>query len=260
MLELDPLTIILEILNFLALTVLLYFLVFKRVIKSIAERTAKKEALMIAIQNDRDEAERIKLEINERLAQIDGEAIEIVKQAQNQIDFERKKLLDAAHLEAEKLLRQAYQEKKQYEKQSLDEFHEEMMDTIIKISTQIISKNAPASLQSEMVDQLVHRVWDFGKHEMEQVQILRHALGDRTPTMLIETANPLTPEQQRALVQSFSALADHTVKAEIKLNPKLGVGIKVRMGDIVLDNSIAAQILDLKEDIIEQLKDVSEHG
>lgn len=254
MLEIDFLTIIIEIINFLALTAILYFLVFRRIMTSVTERNTEKEAALEAILKDREEAEVYKLEIKQKLDNIETEAAEIVKTAQEQIDKRRKKVLDVAHAEAERLLKQAYREKEQIREQAVEQYYEEIMDVVVKLTSGLIGKNAPQSVQNDMVEDLVQRVWDLGRNEMEQVTMLRRAIGERTPTMYVESARPLTQEQQRALIQTFSALADQNVKAELKINPELGIGLKVRLGDIILNNSISLQLSNLEEELMTQLK------
>lgn len=254
MLEIDFITIIIEIINFLALTAILYFLVFRRIMANVTKRNEEKEAALQAIAKDREEAEAYKLEMKQKLDNIEAEAADIVQNAQAQIDKRRKKMLDAAHAEAERLLKQAYHEKEQIHEQAVEQYYQEIMNVVINLTSGLIGKNAPQEVHDDMVEDLVQRVWDLGRNEMEQVTMLRRAIGDRTPTMYVESARPLNQEQQLALIQTFSALADQNVKAELKINSELGVGLKVRLGDIILDNSIYLQLTNLEEELMAQLK------
>ena len=51
------------------------------------------------------------------------------------------------------------------------------------------------------------------------------------------------------LVNTFNALTDKEVDIEISLQPELIAGIRARIGDIVLDNSVGAQLNSLRDDI-----------
>ncbi len=254
MLEIDIPTILFEVINFLALTAILYFLVFRRIMDAVNKQNQEKADALKSIQEDKKQAEAYKLEMKEKLDNLDVEATKIVKAAQDQIDKQRSKLLDAAQLEAERLLKQAYREKEQIHEQAIEQYYEEIMDVVIKLTSNLIGKNAPQGVHDEMVEELVKRVWDLGRNEMEQVTMLRRAIGDRVPTMYVESARPLSNEQQLSLIKTFSALADQNVKAELKINPELGVGIKVRLGDIVLDNTIHLQLVNLEDELLNQLK------
>jgi F-type H+-transporting ATPase subunit delta len=51
------------------------------------------------------------------------------------------------------------------------------------------------------------------------------------------------------LVSTFNALADKEVDLEITIQPDLVAGLKARIGDIVLDNSIGTQLNSLRDEI-----------
>ena len=81
MLDLDLSTIIWEIINFLALTVILYFLVFKPMTKRAEERSIEKAALRAALQKDQMDAEQRLEELDQRLLNLDEEIEKITDQA-----------------------------------------------------------------------------------------------------------------------------------------------------------------------------------
>ena len=79
MLDLDLSTIIWEIINFLVLTVALYFLVFKPMTKRAEERAVEKATNRAALIADREEAANKLQEIDERLLNLDEEIQKIRK-------------------------------------------------------------------------------------------------------------------------------------------------------------------------------------
>ena len=82
---------------------------------------------------------------------------------------------------------------------------------------------------------------------------IRRSLGDRNPTVRVATARELSPEQQRNLVRTFSAVADRNVSVDLDLDSSLAAGLRVRIGDLVIDNSIARQVADLHDRLAEAL-------
>jgi F0F1-type ATP synthase delta subunit len=109
------------------------------------------------------------------------------------------------------------------------------------------------------VQQLSDRIWELGRSEMERVETFRRSLGDRTPTAYVTTARPLSPEQQGLLARTFTALADRHVNLELKTDPALAAGIRVRLGDTIVDHSIAGQLADLRESVSTALKERMAH-
>ncbi|MBU1879330.1 MAG: F0F1 ATP synthase subunit delta, partial [Chloroflexi bacterium] len=109
------------------------------------------------------------------------------------------------------------------------------------------------------VKQLNDRIWELGRSEMRQVEAIRRSVSGRTPTIHVDTARALSPEQQGQLVRTFSALADHNVQLDLKTDPALALGLRIRMGDLVVDNSIRAQLDDLRVEVSAALREPTSH-
>jgi F0F1-type ATP synthase delta subunit len=56
-------------------------------------------------------------------------------------------------------------------------------------------------------------------------------------------------------VRTFSALADRDVNVDLKVDPSLGLGLQVRLGDLVMDTTIAGQLDGLRENVVEALEE-----
>ena len=97
----------------------------------------------------------------------------------------------------------------------------------------------------------------MGREQMERVDAVRRSLGDRSVTAQVSSALPLTPEQQRELAQTFSAVADQAVSFSIEIDPNLAAGARVRMGDLVVEHSIAHQLSQLRHSAAQFLSEGS---
>ena len=136
---------------------------------------------------------------------------------------------------------------------AVDQFHADMVATILDISTEVIRQVVPQAAHDDMVKQLTDRIWQMGRSEMERVEAIRHFLADREPTVYIITARPLTIQQQGSLARTFAALADREVNLELETDPHMAAGLRVRLGDIIVENSIAKQLHALREQIARQV-------
>jgi F0F1-type ATP synthase membrane subunit b/b' len=259
MIDISIPTIVWEILNFLALSVLLYFLLFRRVMKRVEERTQEKKRILQEIQQDREEAARMRKEIEDRLAHLENETTAIVTDAQIQIDEERESALKKVQAEAERIINQTLDEADQLKHETLTDFHAKAVATILEISGSVIRQTAPPEMHTKLVNELFQQVWELGRSGMQQVEVLRRSLGDREPVIYVESAYPLTPEQQRTLVNTFSALADRNVHVDLKESPALSAGMRIRIGDLIVDNTIAARLAKLESTISETLQEKLAH-
>jgi F-type H+-transporting ATPase subunit b len=247
MLNLDWATIAFQIANFLVLTGALYYFVLRPIMGRVRERRVEKREMMEEIREDRQEAERLRNQLEERLSEAEEEADEIVTKAQKRAEAQRQEMLEEVEEEIERMLVDARADVQQMRKKTVDEFHDELIEAMMDISAEVIGQAAPPELHNKLVEQLADRIWEMGQEEMERVRAFRQSLGERTPTARVTTPRPLSSEQQGELARTFTALADRNVDIQVKTDPSLAAGVRVRIGDIVVDSSIAGRLKDVRE-------------
>jgi F-type H+-transporting ATPase subunit b len=255
MLELDVATVLWEMFNFLVLFAALYFLLFRPMMRRIRERANEKARVMEKLREDQSEAEALREDLESRLANAEDEAESIVEKAKSQAEVERAELLQEAQAEVERILAEAQTDASRMKRQAIEEFHEELLQGVLDVSGLVIGRVAPEDMHNSMVQQLSDSVWELGRSDMRRVEVLRRSLGERTPTVMARTAKPLSPEQQGQLVRTFSALADRNVNIDLKVEPTLGLGMQVRLGDLVMDNTIAGRLDELRDSVGDALKE-----
>lgn len=255
MLNLDFATIAFQIVNFLVLAALLYYLLFRPVTRRVREREAERGRLAREIAQEREEAARLRAGLETRLAHAKEEAATIIVQAQEQAENEQGALLQQAQAEVERILAEAQADAQRLRQQAVDDFHDDLLDSILEISGWLIERTAPAEVHDALVQQLNDRIWELGRSEMERVETFRRSLGDRAPTAYVTSARPLSPEQQGLLARTFTALADRHVNLELRTDPALAGGIRVRLGDTLVDHSIGGQLAEMRETVSQALKE-----
>ena len=118
-------------------------------------------------------------------------------------------------------------------------------DQIVK---QISYKHSSEVIHNSLVQQTNKRIWELGKKEMDRVKTIRRSLKDREPALSVETAFPLSKEQQANIVRTFSALADKNVKLDVVLKKDLGSGVRIRLGDFIINNSLDALLDEIEKE------------
>ncbi len=255
MLDIDLVTILAQILNFLIIAIALYFLLFKPTVKRIEERSREKETILLNAKQKEMEAEEKLALVEGRLANIDREIEMRIEDAYQKAQAESQALLEETQKMAEKIIRDAEKEAEKRQSLEMEELEQELVDTILNISAQVLSRTTPDNTHEMFIEELNQEIWDMGKSDMPQVRTIRDSLAERTPTVNVVTAKALTPDQQRSLVRTFSALADRNVNMEIEIDPNLIAGIKLRMGDLVVENNLAVELEELKSEVIESLEE-----
>lgn len=255
MLEIDLVTILAQVINFLVLAVALYFLLFNPIVKRMNARAQEREALLEEARIKETEASTKLAEIDLRMQNIDNEIEIRLQERYKQAQANSEALLEATHREAERILGEAELEAAKRQQREIENLQEELVDSILDISGQVLSKAAPDIVHDHFIDELTHEIWEMGKTDMRQVRAIRDSLADRTPTVFVTSARDLTPDQQRNLIRTFSALADSNVNMEIEIDPNLITGIKVRMGDLVVENTLSMELSELKSEVVTALEE-----
>ena len=255
MLDIKIPTIVFEIVNFLILAFLLWKFLFQRVVEVVEKRTVEKQELIEQLKQKNAEVDQIRSELEMQLSQVDETVNDIVEKAEDQIALNHERMLERAKKESQTILEEAQSEALAIQRQSMGEYHERILDSIIDVSGRVIGKASPTELNEIFVREINDTLCNLGRSNIRQVQTLRQSLGDRKPTVYVTTAQELSPDQQRLLVRTFSALANRNVSVEIEIDPSLIMGTRIRIGDMIVENSIATRLNDLRDEVRESLND-----
>lgn len=247
MLSLDPATIIFQLINFVVLAVILNRALFQPILRRAAERGKEKDQLMRELAEERQAMAALRADLEQKQAQLDEEKDKCIALAHEEAESDRQELLKEARGEAEEMMVEAQADAHRLRQQAIDDFHEQLVGAILDISGTLISRVAPPSVHDALVQGLSDRIREMGRSEMERVEAVRRSLGDREALAHIACARELTAEQQAQLARTLTALADRRVNIELNISPKLVAGLRVRLGDTVIDNSLAGQLQELRE-------------
>jgi F-type H+-transporting ATPase subunit b len=247
MLSINIPTILFQIFNFLVLTVALYFLLFRKVVRNIQKRSREKDELLKDAEQKQSEAQNVLEEYEQKLKHANEEVSGIITNAKQEIEDERLAAVSDLELEANRILGEAQAEVEHRQKLSMEKYYDKVIDQVLETSKIVIAKSIPPGLHAELIRQTADEIWRLGREELDRVASIRKSLRDRTPLVHVSTAKALDAEQQGLLVRTFSALADRNIKLEIEVKPELGAGVLVRIGDLVVDNTVATQVDKLRD-------------
>ena len=248
MLNINFTTILFQFINFIVLVVILYFLLFKKIISGVQQRKEKLEEIEQAAIRNFEESEKAKIDLQKQIenaqTKIDGR----IAQAKSELEVSRYQIIDATKAKAEKIIKQALESAEFEQNRSIENFNDELTTSIMEIVKQISYKHSSEVIHNSLVQQTNERIWELGKKEMDRVKTIRRSLKDREPALSVETAFPLSKEQQANIVRTFSALADKNVKLDVVLKKDLGSGVRIRLGDFIINNSLDALLDEIEKE------------
>lgn len=247
MLDIDLTTIIFQIVNFLILVVILYFLLFKKIIKRAEVRKSELDEMRLSTIKNQEESAHLKMELETALQDINQKIEDAFDKAKNDLEDIRLKVIDELREEAQNILYQSRESVALSQQQSIEEFHQEIIHSAISISKEMLRKTIPSEVHDVLIKQINERVMEMGRTDIAQIETVRKSLADREPILNILTAKPLSKDHQTSIIRTFSALADRNVKIDIKLQEELISGVQIRLGDYVIDNSISSKLDEIAE-------------
>jgi len=223
----NPVFLLAQIVNFVVLAVLLRALLYGPITKMLDERRAKIEK---GLEDARQaEAARANAE-TERQKVLDGaraEAQKIRAEANQQAEQTAAKMRADAQAEAEKTKADALAELSGERDKMLSELRGQIAALAIAASNKLIGESLDRRRQEALIA-------DFFAKVPADVRVgLSGVAGEAE----IFSAVPLTPEEQSRVKSELSLGV-----ASFKVDPRLLGGLRVRVGDKVVDGSVAAQL------------------
>lgn len=246
MLSLDLTTVIFQLVNFVVLVVILNRALFQPVLRRAAERAEEKDRLMRELAEERQVIAALRADLEQKQAQLEEEKEQCIARIHEEAEADRLELLKGARAEAEQILVEAQADAYRMRQQAMDEFHDQLVVAILDISGTLIRRVAPPAVHDALVQGLSDRIREMGRSEMDRVEAMRRSLGDREALAHVACARELTGEQEAQLARTLTALADRHVNIELNISPELVAGLRVRLGDTVIDNSLAGQLEELR--------------
>ena len=247
MLDIDFTTVIFQIINFLILVVILYFLLFKKIVRRAELRRLELDEMRKNTIQNLEESEKLKTELQKAILDIDQRIEDAFDKAKNDLEETRNKVMDELKEEADQVLKRNHESVRLSQQQSFEEYHSEIIQSALSISKEMLKKIIPAETHDALIKQISERVLELGRKDVAQIETVRKSLTDREPILFIQTAKALNKDHQASLIRTFSALADRNVKLDIKLEEDLISGIRIRLGDYIIDNSLSSKLDEIGE-------------
>lgn len=235
--ELDSTTFTLEIINFLVLVWLLQRLLYKPVTAAITARQAGIELALSEAQAVRSDAESLKRQYENRMADWEKEKALARQQLQADMDAERIRQLAAlqAALDEERERQRVLDERRAAEARQ----HQEAAARAEggRFVARLLSRLGSAELEERIRQVLLE---DLPRLPDRERQVLRTAA--QAGEAKITSAYPLAETQRAGLAGALEDLAGRPVVCEFGQDPELMAGLRVSIGPWMLRSSLQDEL------------------
>lgn len=241
-LGINPGFLLSQVVNFLILFAGLYFLLWKPILKMLDERKERIQQGLEDAERAREERDRAQAEFNKRLEEAAQERERIIARAREEAQGERKAILAEAEQEAERVLIGAREEAQLERERILEELRGQVALLGIAAANRLIGEALDEERQRRLVDEF------FSGISAGRVQIIDEAeLAVGEAKAQVTTALPLSEEEKATLASNLTARLGIEPQLEFDVDPAILGGLVLKVGDRVIDGSVAGKLGALRE-------------
>ena len=250
MLQINWSTLLLQILNFVVMVFILWRFLFKPVVNMLDERAQRvTNALEQAEQRER-QATVMRDEYEEKLAEAREQVMIMRQQAEEELTRAKRQLLEETRQEIDEMRHKADAEIDEARRQAIDQHRRELGRLVTTLSARMMRELAGDAFQEAAIDQFVDQLQALPAEQYrEQLQDGKEGV----PRVRLVGARDLTPENKDRIDRFIARVAGQPLEIRYDVDPALVAGATLRLGDVIVDGSIAGQLQQLKERYMQDL-------
>jgi F-type H+-transporting ATPase subunit b len=238
-LELNWSTFVLEIINFLILVWILKRFFYQPVLEVIARRRAGIEKTRADAQQLQDEAQALRSQYENRLAEWDRERRAAREQLAKEVEAERTKRLQALSSE----LAQERERSAIVEQRRLDNLERQLEQTALtqgaQFAARLMTLAAAPPLQEKLIDLLLQQLETLPASQLED---LRRDAGAAPDGIRVTSAFTLDTAMRQKLEQALGASLGTQAPFQFQEDPELLAGVRITVGAWVLHANVKNEL------------------
>ena len=227
--------LLVQIFNFAIMFVVLKKWLYEPVLRLLQER---REMLARAVEDARVAAEaraNAEQEAQKILAEARAKADEIIREARDRAEEQKRAILEEAKAEAEKIKQEALAEVEEERNRVLAELREQIAALAVAAAHKIVGASLDERRQHELLEEF------FAGVKGKKVVVLDQLETAQADQVEVISAVPLTDDEKRLITEELKAkVGDAAIT--FKVDPSILGGLIIRVGDQVVDASVARQM------------------
>jgi F-type H+-transporting ATPase subunit b len=231
-----------QVFNFTIIALVLYAFAYKPIVKMLEERKRKiaqgHEDAQVAAEaraNAEQEAEKI-------LADAQAKASDVVREATERAEATGKEVVAEYEAEAEKARESALAEAAVERDRMLSDVRGQIAALAMAATQKLVGDALDEQRQHALIDEFFSGV-KAGKVVVLEGQMLAGSSAE------ITSALPLTEAEQTTLKQEVLSKIGDQATVTFRVDPSILGGLVIRVGDKVLDNSVAGQMEEMRQQL-----------
>lgn len=232
-----------QVFNFGVLAVLLYAFAYKPLVNMLEERKLKiaqgYEDAQVAAEaraNAEEEAEKI-------LSDAQAKASQVIREATERAESAGKEVVAEYEAEASKAKEVALAEAAAERDRMLADVRGQIAALAMAATQKLVGSTLDDTRQHALIDEFFSGVRDGKVVVLEDARLVGS-------TAEITSALPLTEAEQGTLKQEVLSKIGNQATVSFRVDPSILGGLVIRVGDKVLDNSVAGQLEEMRKNLV----------
>lgn len=234
--------LLLQIANFAIILVVLRAWVYKPLIKMLEKR---RQAIAQGLEDARIAAEarsNAESEAKHLLEEAAAKAAEVVRDADSRAEAVKREILVEAEAEANRVREQKMAEFEQERMQILAGLREEVVALSMAATQKLVQESLTQERQRALLKEF------FSGVKSGRIAVLEDVEGSGASAE-VTSALPLTVDEQSVVKNELFSKLQTGAAISFRVDPKILGGLVVRVGDRVVDGSVAGQIQSLRQSL-----------
>jgi len=260
--QIDGFTVIAQVFNFLVLVALLRLVLYKPVVKAMADRASAVEARWAEAEAAQAVAKTEAVEHREAVQKLDAERSALMSVARHEAEAEHRRLLEEARLEA----KQAQKEwRNALEREQADfaaELRQQVATRICAVARRALVDLADTRLESQIMAVFVGQLWAMDPKVLAE---MGYACRHSGQPVRVRTGFAVADETRRDMDETITELLSSTesggttVKGEALtidwvVEPDLGCGIELETPGRQVRWSVDSYVDEVEQEVSESLR------
>jgi len=249
--QIDWITVIAQIVNFLILVWLLKRFLYGPILKAMQERQERIAEEMEEAKQREQEADEETREYRQKRQELEDRREELMQDARDAADQRRQELVDQARNEVEAIERRWHENLREERDAFLRQLRRRMGSELCAVARQALADLANRDLQDQVVGVFIDRLKGL---EDDRRAELRDALADAEQGPTITSAFPLSASHEKSLITSVREVIGEEAGVSFRQDDELLCGLSLNVGGVKVAWNLDSYLGVLEESMIEELE------
>lgn len=224
--KIDLFTFIAQIINFIILIILLYFFLYKKIIRAIDQREKKIRDEFEKAQEEKKAAEEEKSEYEKSLHELEERKEELLAKAHEEASQEKKQMLEQIRSEVEEKKRSWEKKIETQKKEFLQTLQKKIGSEVYGIAESILGEISNAELQKQIYLRFLENLKMLND---AQIADLKKSYRERKKEAIdLVSSHELTSDEKNEIQSIFSQILEEEPKIHFDIDPEYTLGITVK--------------------------------